>query len=99
MESGAELRLAALRGRHPPGRQPELAPRLVGARPVDCWELALPFDAGDLAPLAANSLKNHKKARAGAVAWLRAHTETAITALLPAAFGTVREARGFASIT
>ncbi|BBL76841.1 WGR and DUF4132 domain-containing protein [Methylomagnum ishizawai] len=53
----------------------------------------LPFRSLRVAPLAAHALKNLKKARPHAIAWLCAHRETAITALIPPAFGADRQPR------
>jgi predicted DNA-binding WGR domain protein len=65
----------------------------AAARPEEGLALALPFRCAEFAPLAAHALKNLKKARPNAVAWLRAHPETAVTALIPPAFGADRQPR------
>jgi hypothetical protein len=51
----------------------------------EALQLALPFRAAPVAPLAANALRTSRKARAAAQAWLFAHASLAATALLPAA--------------
>jgi predicted DNA-binding WGR domain protein len=71
----------------------------ASAHPEDGLGLALPFRSPRLAPLAAHALKNLKKARANAMQWLRAHPETAITALIPPAFGKDRVPRENAQAT
>lgn len=55
--------------------------------------LLLPCRAAAVAPLAAHALKNTKKARGPAQAWLKQHPETAIQALVPLALGQDRKAR------
>ncbi|WP_374564055.1 DUF4132 domain-containing protein [Ideonella sp.] len=49
--------------------------------------IALTVDSAQLVPTALHALRNLKKAKAVAMAWLRAHADTALTAALPLAFG------------
>ncbi|MGZ8217808.1 DUF4132 domain-containing protein [Methylomagnum sp.] len=56
-------------------------------------QVALPIRAVRLVPIAAHALKHLKKAQPHAMAWLRAHAETAIAALIPPAFGKERVPR------
>lgn len=55
--------------------------------PEDGLAIALPVDTARLVPTALHALRNLKKAKAPAIAWLRAHARTVITAALPLAFG------------
>ncbi|MGZ8217810.1 DUF4132 domain-containing protein [Methylomagnum sp.] len=84
--------LPALVARHELAALPGLL-AYAAARLEEGLALALPFRCADFAPLATHALKNLKKARAHATAWLRAHSETAITALIPPAFGKDRAPR------
>lgn len=84
--------LPALVARHELNILPGLL-AYAAARLEEGLALALPFRCADFAPLVAHALKNLKKARPNAVAWLRAHPETAITALIPPAFGADRQPR------
>ncbi|KQU67146.1 MULTISPECIES: DUF4132 domain-containing protein [unclassified Rhizobacter] len=55
--------------------------------------IAIDVDSAQLAPIALHALRNLKKAKAPAMAWLRAHADTALTQALPLAFGTDRTLR------
>jgi predicted DNA-binding WGR domain protein len=59
----------------------------AGFRLPAALSLALPFRSARLVPLVAHALRKNKQARPDAVEWLRAHSELAIAALIPAAFG------------
>ena len=59
----------------------------VQAHADDRLAIALPVDSARLVPTALHALRNLKKAQAPAIAWLRAHARTVITAALPLAFG------------
>lgn len=56
-------------------------------------DIALRVDSTRLVPTALHALRNLKKAKAPAMAWLRAHATTALTAALPLAFGRAHAAR------
>jgi predicted DNA-binding WGR domain protein len=71
-------------------------PGLVGyvqARPEDGLAIALPVDSARLVPTALHALRNLKKARGAAIAWMRAHAETTLAVALPLAFGVARAPR------
>jgi predicted DNA-binding WGR domain protein len=55
--------------------------------------IAIDVDSAQLVPIALHALRNLKKAKAPAMAWLRAHADTALTQALPLAFGTDRTQR------
>ncbi|HEY2926865.1 DUF4132 domain-containing protein [Piscinibacter sp.] len=59
----------------------------VQAHPDEGLSVALPVDSARIVPTALHALRNLKKAKAPAIAWLRAHAITALTAALPLAFG------------
>lgn len=60
---------------------------VVSAYPEQGFDIAQPCFSVELVPLAAHVLKNTKKARNKAAAWLRRHAEDALRVLLPPAFG------------
>jgi predicted DNA-binding WGR domain protein len=59
--------------------------RFVQNDPVEGLTLALPFRAAALAPVAADALRNTRRARNAAQTWLLAHAALACAALLPVA--------------
>lgn len=61
--------------------------------PEDGLAVALEVDSARLVPTALHALRNHKKAKAPAIAWIRAHVATTLAVALPAAFGSARAAR------
>ena len=65
----------------------------VQAHPEDGLEIALQVDSASLVPTALHALRNLKKAKAVAAAWIRAHVATTLAAALPLAFGSARAAR------
>lgn len=71
---------------------PGLVP-YVQSRVEEGLVIALPVDSGRLVPVALHALRNLKKAKAPAVAWLRAHAVTALTVALPLAFGKAKAER------
>ncbi|MFJ7440125.1 DUF4132 domain-containing protein [Methylorubrum thiocyanatum] len=72
---------------------------LAEADPVRLLPSVLTVDAAALAPSAARTLTQLKKAREPALAWLRRHRRTAITRLLPDAVGWPGAARDAAEHT
>lgn len=84
--------LGAMFARHGLSCLPGLV-NYASARAEDGLAVALPFRSAKLAPIAAHALKNLKKAKANAILWLKSHPETAITALIPPAFGKDRVPR------
>ena len=65
----------------------------VQAYPEAGLSLAIDVDSAQLVPTALHALHNLKKAKAQAIAWLRAHADTALTQALPLAFGKDRTLR------
>jgi predicted DNA-binding WGR domain protein len=63
------------------------------AHSEDGLSIALPVDSACLVPTALHALRNLKKAKAVAIAWIRAHVATTLAAALPLAFGGARAAR------
>jgi predicted DNA-binding WGR domain protein len=61
--------------------------------PEDGLAIALEVDSPRLVPTALHALRNHKKAKAPAIAWIRAHVATTLAVALPAAFGSARASR------
>jgi predicted DNA-binding WGR domain protein len=59
----------------------------VQSRIEEGLSIALVVDTPRLVAVALHALRNLKKAKPAAVAWLRAHSVTAVTAALPMAFG------------
>lgn len=55
--------------------------------------IAIDVDSAQLVPVALHALRNLKKAKAPAMAWLRAHVDTALAQALPLAFGRDRTQR------
>jgi len=55
--------------------------------------IAIDVDSAQIVPTALHALRNLKKAKSQAIAWLRAHADTALTKALPLAFGTDRTLR------
>jgi hypothetical protein len=78
--------LPALMARHGLSCLPGLA-TFAAARPEEGLAFALPFRAARLAPIAARAFRHLKRTRPHAMAWLRAHPETAAVGLIPLAFG------------
>lgn len=80
----------------------EALPKLleyIQARPGRGLDMALPFRTPQVAPLAAHAFRKLKQAKAAALAWLRLHPETALTALIPPALGKPGAAREDARTT
>ena len=65
----------------------------VQANPESGLGVALAVDSPRFVPTALHALRNLKKAKAAAMAWLRAHARTALTVALPQAFGKDRTLR------
>lgn len=65
----------------------------VQSYPEAGLSLAIDVDSAQLVPIALHALRNLKKAKAQAIAWLRTHADTALTQALPLAFGRDRTAR------
>jgi hypothetical protein len=65
----------------------------VQAHPEDGLAIALQVDSASLVPTAMHALRNLKKAKAVAAAWVRAHAATTFAVALPLAFGSARAAR------
>lgn len=93
-----EAALSVLFARYGLGCLPGLL-AYVSSDPASGFNLALPFRAAKLAPLAAHVFKNLKKAKPAAMQWLRTHAETALAALIPQAFGKDRLPRENAQAT
>lgn len=85
----------AVLARHGEAALPGLA-SFVQAHPEEGLDIALPVDSARLVPTALHALRNLKKAKASAIAWLRAHAPTALTAALPLAFGKNKTERDYA---
>lgn len=78
--------IATLLARHGAKALPGLV-AYVAANPEDGLAIALPVDSARLVPTALHALHHLKKAKAPAMAWLRAHASTALKTALPMAFG------------
>lgn len=78
--------IAAILARHGEAALPGLA-AYVESHTEHGLAIALPVDSARLVPTAMHALRNLKKAKAPAIAWLGAHASTAITTALPLAFG------------
>jgi len=74
------------------GALPGLA-AYVQTWPEDGLAMALEVDSARLVPSVLHALRNHRKAKAPAIAWIRAHVATTLAAALPAAFGSARAQR------
>lgn len=61
--------------------------------PEDGLTIAISVDSAAIVPVALHALKNTKKARAPAAAWIRAHLDTTLRVALPLAFGADRANR------
>ena len=84
--------ISAMLARHGEAALPGLV-AYAESNPESGLELALPVDSARLVPTALHALRNLKKAKAPAMAWLRAHAATALTEALPLAFGRANTAR------
>lgn len=78
--------IAVILARHGEAALPGLA-AYVESHADDGLAIALPVDSARIVPTALHALRNLKKAKQPAMAWLRAHATTALTVALPAAFG------------
>lgn len=78
--------IAAILARHGEAALPGLV-AYVQSNAESGLAIAMPVDSVQLVPTALHALRNLKKAKAVAIAWLRAHAATALTAALPLAFG------------
>ncbi|SHL98240.1 DUF4132 domain-containing protein [Rhizobacter sp. OV335] len=65
----------------------------VQSYPESGLPIAIDVDSAQLVPIALHALRNLKKAKAPAMAWLRAHVDTALAQALPLAFGRDRTQR------
>jgi predicted DNA-binding WGR domain protein len=84
--SDLNTQVSAILARHGQAAMPGLG-AFVQTHPEDGLAIALPIDSARIVPTALHALRNLKKAKAAAIAWLRAHANTALTAALPVAFG------------
>lgn len=64
----------------------------------DGLEIAAPVDSPRLVPIALHALNHSKKAKAAAIAWIRAHLNTVANTILPLALGTDKAAAQDAQI-
>lgn len=84
--------IGAILARHGEAALPGLV-AYAESNPEVGLDIALRVDSVRLVPTALHALRNLKKAKAPAMAWLRAHAATALTAALPLAFGRANAAR------
>jgi len=90
--SGNAAAVRAILARGGTAAMPGLA-AYVQAQPEDGLEIALQVDSASLVPTALHALRNLKKAKDVAAAWIRAHVATTLAVALPLAFGSARATR------
>lgn len=84
--SDLESPISAILARHGEAAMPGLV-NFAQSNAEAGLAIALQIDGAQLVPVALHAFRNLKKAKTPAMAWLRAHAVTALTAALPLAFG------------